>query len=330
MNPKRIVPVLLVAAAGFAFWRLVLAPRAASEALLVSGTVEATEARLGFQIPGRLVEVSVREGESVAAGAPIARLDRRESEARRAQAAAQVEVARAQLAELLAGSRAEEIAQARAALAVAEERLADARRDRQRTEQLFAGRAVPREALDKASAALDVARAQRDQAAEQLALVARGPRAERIAAARAQLLAAEAAVATFDATLANAELAAPFAGLVTVRHREPGEIVAAGTAVVTLMNPAERWVRIFVPENRLGAVALGAEVAIASDSFPGKRYAGEIAQIASEAEFTPKNVQTAEERVRLVYAVKVRIVGDDGFELKPGLPADVTLPLEAE
>ncbi|HSM50821.1 MAG TPA: HlyD family efflux transporter periplasmic adaptor subunit, partial [Thermoanaerobaculia bacterium] len=149
-------------------------------------------------------------------------------------------------------------------------------------------------------------------------------------AAQAALAAAEAAVATLDATLAKTELAAPFAGLVTVRHREPGEIVPAGAAVVTLMDPDDRWVRIYVPENRLGAVALGAAVEIASDTFPDRRYRGEVAHVASEAEFTPKNVQTAEERVRLVYAVKVRVVDDAALELKPGLPADVRLPLEAE
>ena len=132
------------------------------------------------------------------------------------------------------------------------------------------------------------------------------------------------------ATLAKTELTAPFAGLVTVRHREPGEIVPAGGAVLTLMDPDDRWVRIYVPENHLGAVALGAAVEISADTFPGRRYPGEVAHVASEAEFTPKNVQTTEERVRLVYAVKVRITGDAALELKPGLPADVHLPSRPE
>jgi HlyD family secretion protein len=184
---------------------------------------------------------------------------------------------------------------------------------------------VSREALDKATLAVELARRQRDQAAEQLALLQQGPRPERIAAARAQLSQAEAAVATLDATLANSRIRAPFAGVVTVRHREPGEIVGAGAAVVTLMNPDDRWVRIYVPENRLGKVAVGQPAEITSDTFPGKRYAGEVAFIASSAEFTPKNVQTTEERVKLVYAVKVRVTGDPGQELKPGLPADVRL-----
>ena len=331
MSPKRIVPLLvLTCLVGFLVWRYGIVPRRAGDGLLVSGTVEATEARLGFELPGRLVAVLPREGDRVEAGAPLARLDAAELAARHAQAAAQVEAARAQLAELEAGSRPEEIAAARAALAAAEERVADAERDGERARRLYDGRAIAREALDKAEAALEVARAQRTQAAEQAALVARGPRAERIAAARAALATADAALAALTDTLAKTELTAPFAGLVTVRHREPGEIVPAGGAVLTLMDPDDRWVRIYVPENHLGAVALGAAVEISADTFPGRRYPGEVAHVASEAEFTPKNVQTTEERVRLVYAVKVRITGDAALELKPGLPADVHLPSRPE
>src|SRR6185295_10933926 len=117
----------------------------------------------------------------------------------------------------------------------------------------------------------------------------------------------------------------PFDGLVTVRHREPGEIVPAGSPVLTLINPGDRWVRIYIKEDRVGKVRLGSRATITSDTFPGKSYPGEVAFIASEAEFTPKNVQTTEERVKLVYAVKVRIVGDADYGLKPGLPADVRL-----
>lgn len=330
MSPKRIVPpILVLVAAGYAIWTFVLEPRTPLSDLVASGTVEATDAQLGFQAPGRIVEITKKEGERAAAGELLARLDATEMEARRTQAAASVAAAEAQLAELSTGFRREEVAQARAALAGATERVADAERDRERATTLFAGRAVSREALDKATFALDLAKAQRDQASEQVRLLERGQRPERVDAARAQLAAAEAVLATFDATLANLRLVAPFAGVVTVRHREPGEIVGAGAAVLTLMNPDDRWVRIYVPENRLGAVRLGAPASIVSDSYPGKRYPGEVSFIASEAEFTPKNVQTAEERVRLVYAVKVRITGDPQIELKPGLPADVTLDVAA-
>jgi HlyD family secretion protein len=118
---------------------------------------------------------------------------------------------------------------------------------------------------------------------------------------------------------------APFDGVVTVRHRQMGEIVQAGSAVLSVMNRLDRWVRIYVSEARIGAVHLGQKAGITSDTFPDRSYPGEVAYISSEAEFTPKNVETREERVKLVYAVKVRITGDPGFELKPGMPADVRL-----
>jgi HlyD family secretion protein len=118
---------------------------------------------------------------------------------------------------------------------------------------------------------------------------------------------------------------APFAGVVTVRHHEPGEIVPAGSAVLSLMNRDDRWVRIYVSEARVGAVRTGQKAEITCDTFPGRHYDGEVIYISSEAEFTPKNVQTQEERVKLVYAVKVRVTGDPGFDLKPGMPADVRL-----
>ncbi len=117
----------------------------------------------------------------------------------------------------------------------------------------------------------------------------------------------------------------PFDGVVTVRHREPGETAPPGAPVLTLMNPDDRWVRIYVQEDRIGRLALGQPATITSDSYPDRTYEGRVTFIASEAEFTPKNVQTPEERVKLVYAVKVQVVGDPAFELKPGMPADVRL-----
>jgi HlyD family secretion protein len=115
--------------------------------------------------------------------------------------------------------------------------------------------------------------------------------------------------------------------VVTVRHREPGEIVPAGSAVISLMDRGDRWVRIYVSEARIGAVRIGQAASITSDTFKGRTYPGEVVYLSSEAEFTPKNVQTSEERVKLVYAVKVRINGDKDLELKPGMPADVHLAL---
>jgi HlyD family secretion protein len=323
-NPRVIVPLLAVLVLV-----LVLVPilrRAGQRGRLeASGTVEATEAQLGFTVPGRIDSIHVREGDRVEAGAALASLDRVEAAARREQAAAQLAAARAQLEEMERGSRQEEVAQARAGREAARQRLADAQLDFERTRALVESHVVSQQAFDKAKTAFDVAKAQADQAEEQYRLVVAGPRRERVEAARAQAAQAAAALRATDAALANMVVRAPFAGVVTVRHREPGEIVGAGAAVVSLMDRDDRWVRIYVSEARIGAVHTGQAATITADTFPGKAYPGEVVYISSEAEFTPKNVQTTEERVKLVYAVKVRIRGDRDFELKPGMPADVRL-----
>jgi HlyD family secretion protein len=317
------IPLLLVVVAVVAF--ALTRGRGTSVKLEATGTVEATDAALGFTVPGRLEAVRVQEGDTVAADAPLAWLDRSETLARRDQASAQVAAARAQLLELQRGSRPEEITAARAAARAAEDKLADAERDAQRLRQLREQNAVSQQDLDKAITALELARSAQVQAVEQRRLVELGPRSERITTARAQLAAAEAALKTYQATLAQMEVRAPFAGIVTVRHHEPGEILSSGSPVITLLDRDDRWVRIYVPENRIGGVRIGQRASITSDTFRDRRYPGAVVAIASEAEFTPKTVQTHEERVKLVYAVKVRITGDPSHDLKPGMPADVVL-----
>ena len=332
MSGKRRPPVpvliLIVVASALGLWFGVLKPEPDRDSLLSSGTVEATEAHLGFKAAGRIETINVREGDRVQPGQELARLDQAEILARRAQAEAQVEAARALLRELETGFRSEEIAQARAGRAAAAERFADAVRDLERASVLFEGGAISQEALDKAAVAHQVARTQLDTAEQRVQLFESGPRRERIDGQRAQLSAAEASLRAVEAAIQYSTVKAPFAGVVTVRHAEPGEIVSPGVAVLTITNPDDRWVRIYVRQDRIGAVKLGTGATISSDTYPDKEYPGEVIFIATEAEFTPKNVQTTEERVKLVFAVKVQITGDPEQDLKAGMPADVRLPLE--
>lgn len=274
MIKKRIVVVVALVLIGIATYVSVGYFRANNDdAVTASGTVEATEAQLGFQAPGRIDEIAVREGDAVRQGQVLARLDTRETEARLAQARAQAQGAQV--------------------------RLSEAERDLKRSHALLGGGAIGQESYDKALVARKVASSDSEQA-------------------RAQ-------VAALEAVLANMQIRASFDGIVSIRHHEPGEVVPAGTPILTIMNPNDRWVRIYIAENRLGALQLGEQASIATDTYPNKRYGGQVIYIASQAEFTPKNVQTTEERVKLVYAVKVRITDDPNFELKPGMPADIRL-----
>lgn len=324
MKAKLRVVVIAVAVIGLASWWL-LRQGEPNGAVVASGTVEATESDLGFQVTGRIEEIASREGDRVEQGDLLAWLDRRELEAERASYQAAVEVARARLAELEHGSRRQDVARAEAAVRAARESLAERVRDAERSHRLYESGAVSREAMERARTGEAVARASLDEAEEALALVREGPRAEQVAAQRAQLRQAEAALARADVGLDRAGIVAPFGGVVALRHREPGETAGAGAPVLTLRNMEDRWVRIYVPGDMIGRVQLGQRAEIRGDTHPDRRYAGEVFFIGSEAEFTPRNVQTAEERTRLVYPVRVRITDDPAVDLKPGLPVDVRL-----
>jgi HlyD family secretion protein len=322
-SPRLIVPVVLLATAALLWWKF--GRSGGGQVVTASGTIEATESQLGFATGGQIVRLTVQEGQAVEAGALLGELDSTETLARLAQWRAQAGAAGAQLTELQRGSRAEEITQARAQVAAAEQTAADAAIELSRTKGLVERDLVSRQSFDQAQVASNVAAARLEQAQAQLALVEAGPRPERIAAQRAMLAAAEAQLQAAEAAALHLKLYAPGAGIITVRYHEPGETVSPGVPVVALLDPTDRWVRIYVPENRIGQVQLGERATITADSWPDSTFAGEVEFISPQAEFTPRNVQTTEERVRLVYAVKVRITGDSGLRLKPGTPADVAL-----
>jgi HlyD family secretion protein len=299
------------------------------DGLVASGTVETTEADLGFSMAGRVESVLVREGDAVAANQDVARLSVAELGARREAALAQVQAAQALLDELKHGARAPERGRVRAAVDAARARMDETAREAERARALFEGGAISREARDQAETAQRVARAQSDQAQQEAALVDDGARIERIRAQTAVVEQAKAAVEQVQASLDLSVLHAPFAGVVTVKHREAGETVSPGLPVVTIMNAADRWIRIYVHEDEIGRVHIGQPATITADTDPDKSYTGRVTFIASQAEFTPRNVQTSAERVKLVYAVKVAITGDPKGDLKSGVPADVRIDTRA-
>jgi HlyD family secretion protein len=287
----------------------------------VSGNIEITDAEVGFKIPGRVEARLVSEGETVKAGQMVARLEARELKEEVALRRAQVRSTQAALDELLAGSRTEEIGQARAALERARAELERARMEWDRQQKLYQREVISTREYDFAKTALDAAEARVKEARELLTLVEKGPRREKIAQARATLEVSRQALAQAETRLGYTVLEAPLTGVVLSKNIEPGEYVSPGTPVITVGDLAQVWVRAYINETELGKVKVGQKVRVTVDTFPGKHYEGRISFIASQSEFTPKNIQTQKERVKLVYRIKVEIPNPQ-MELKPGMPAD--------
>lgn len=294
------------------------------ERLSLPGTVEVDEVSLAFEIPGRMVERPLQEGEPVKKGAVVARLDATDLEREVTRATAVVASARAQRDELEHGSRAEEVRQGQAALAGAKADWVRVSADHERAASLHGEGVLPRRDYDASLSALETARARLAQAEEALALLRKGPRVERVDAARAQEAQAEAALALARSRMEKATLLSPLAGIVLSKHAEPGEVLAAGAPVVSIADLGTVWVRAFVEEGDLGRVKVGQRARVATDSSPGKPLEGRISFLSEQAEFTPKSVQTRRERVKLVYRMKVEVPNPDGY-LKPGMPVDVEL-----
>ncbi|PKN41564.1 MAG: hemolysin secretion protein D, partial [Deltaproteobacteria bacterium HGW-Deltaproteobacteria-17] len=214
------------------------------------------------------------------------------------------------------------VAQATAARAQAEVERAKLEYERQKS--LRARGVASEQTFEAARSTYEAALARLQEAREQLDLVREGPRQEEIARARARLDQAKQSLAIARTRLGYATLQAPLSGMVLSENVEPGEYVVPGVPVVTIGDLVNAWVRAYVNETDLGRVKLGQPVCVTTDTYPDKTYPGKLTFISSQAEFTPKNVQTSEERVKLVYRVKVEIANPD-FELKPGMPADASI-----
>lgn len=300
-----------------------------------------------------LHEVAIRRAEVAQAQVQLLELERGARPEEIAQAEAAADKARAFLSELLAGSRPQEIRAAEAALSRSAADLERWKADHERQKQLFQRGVISAREYEAVLAAYQTAEAQSREAQERLKLVKEGPRVEQIAqaraalkeaqerlalvregprketieAARARLEQAKAALAAAQTRLDYTLVVSPLTGVVLSKNVEPGEYVAPGTPVVTVGDLEHIWLRAYIDEPDLGRVRLGQKVQVKTDTYPGKTYEGKISFISSQAEFTPKNVQTEKERVKLVYRVKIDVPNPQ-MELKPGMPADAEILLE--
>ncbi len=384
-----ILAVVVLAIAGGILWSQ---RNGRDEALHIrlSGNMELTQVDISFKVAGKLIERAVNEGDTVKKGQLIARIDQvqtmRQNQAQQAsvqsaqmqlsQSAtsiawqqatneadielrkAEIRQAQANLDQLVNGSRPEEIQQAQAAVADARTQAEQARLDWERAQTLYKNDDISTAQRDQYQARFNSTAALLRQAEERSALVKEGPRKEEIAAARAALARAQAALKVSEANalevkrkqedlagrkaeiqraqaqlgvtesqLDDTSVSSPIDGVVLVKSAEIGEVLAAGTTVVTIGDLDHPWLRGYIKETDLGRVKLGQKVKLTTDSYPGKEYWGHVSFIASEAEFTPKQIQTKEERVKLVYRIKIE-VDNSSHELKANMPVDAEIELQ--
>lgn len=326
MNRKVLIPIAAVALVAGSAAFVTCRQAAPRSSLVLSGNIEVTQVEASFRIAGKVLERTVEEGQTVQEGQVLARLDARDLEQTLAMRQADDAVTQAALEALQAGSRKEEIAGAQATL---DQAMADLRRlepDESRIRELRQEGIVSARDYEGVHAALETAKAKVRQAEQQYVLVKKGPRSEDIAQGRARHEQSQQSLALARTQLGYATLAAPFAGVVLSVNVEPREYVAPGTPVATLGKLSNVWLRAYVEETDLGRVKVGQKAWLTTDTFPGRKYEGRVSFVSSEAEFTPKSVQTKKERVKLVYRIKIDVPNPD-MELKPGMPADAEIQL---
>jgi HlyD family secretion protein len=322
-----ILAVAVIAAGVYFYPRLTSKSKPANE-IILSGNIEAHESLVSFKVQGRIVDLPVEEGQWVKAGSVLARLDDADYQQRVRIDEASVRVRESNLALTLAGTREQEIKASHQSMLDAQADLAQKKLDYERAQRLFSEGVLAMQERDLAETALKRAQATFQAAEQRYSQAVEGSRKEDIAIAQANLKEAAANLGMSRVNLDYTILHAPTAGVITVRQAELGEVVVPGTPVVTLADLDHIWLRAYIADTDLGRIRWGQDAVVTTDTYPGKQYHGRISFIASEAEFTPKSVQTYKERVTLVYRIKIDI-DNHSHELKPGMPADAHITLAA-
>jgi HlyD family secretion protein len=296
--------------------------------LKVYGNIDIRKADLAFNEPERIAQILVEEGDRVTKGQVLAILRTHRLEARIKEAEAQIAAQKEVVKRFEAGTRWQEIEQARAEVAAARARVKNTRQNFERFEKTSGAGATSRQALDDIRAQFDVDQAQLKVKEKALNLALEGPRKEDIAVARNNLETLKASLSLLKIRLADMTLTSPAPGVIQNRILEPGEMASPSRPVVTLALTDPKWVRAYVPEPDLGRIKLGMKAKILSDSFPDQTFEGWIGFISPVAEFTPKTVETEDLRTKLVYEVRV-FVHDFKDLLRLGMPVTVIVDRNA-
>lgn len=336
LNRKKavlLILILLVLGVGTMVWLGQMQSK--GKEIYYSGTIEAVQSELAFQVPGRVIAVNVREGNRVQKDQVLAALDPSEYKAKLEQARANLE--RAMQTRSLAESNLAiarktlpaDVSRAEASLQGARDTLEKAERNKKRYDQLYERQVVSAREYDAVRLEYETARARYDEARAALSQARSNLKKEvslrkEVDAASAQIKSLQAAIEQVELQLAYTELKAPYAGVIISRNIEPGEVVSPGRQAITMADLSSVDLKIFVAETEIGNVKPGGPVDVKVDTFPDKVFKGNISFISPEGEFTPKIIQTQKERVKIVYLVKVSIPNPD-LELKTGMPADAWL-----
>lgn len=326
-----LVPIVLVVALGAGFYWWWTQQQVATETVLSgSGMIEADEVLIASEISGRIALLPFAEGQDVQSGETLAELDPTLLKAQLEQAAAGVQLAKANLALLTAGPREEEVAQAEAVVAQAEAahdgaaKAYDAAKTAQADDNTAAKQAALQASVDSTATQFAITKAQLNQAEARMAGVRAGARAEQVQAAEAQLAQAEAAHAQSEVQLNKSVIRAPISGVVLSQPASSGEFAAVGSPLMTIGALDTVTLTIFIGETEISRVTQGQRVQVTVDSFPSRVFDGTISSIAQRAQFTPRNVQTKDERATTVFAVNIGLPNAD-HALKPGVPADAEI-----
>jgi len=316
-------PIVVLAVAALA---LPSCRRAKDDGMVhLNGRIEAPTVDLGPKVAGRVVEVLVREGDRVAAGALLVRLDLGETAVAVEREQAGVRSAAARAEDLQAGSRPEEISVAAAEVSDRSAAVNLAEKEASRQRFLLDKKVGTQRDYDRARTDLERARAAQRASRERLELAQAGARRKQSEAAQAETQRAQAILKQSMTVAREGEVRAPAAGVIVHRLAEPGQLVGAGQPAVTMAFADRLYVRTFIPEASLGRVRMGMPARVRVDAFPGREFAARVTEISPEAEFTPKAVETKQERVNLVYAAKADLDRGWGEPLVPGQPAEVTV-----
>jgi HlyD family secretion protein len=326
MNKKILLPMILIVAvvATTAFF---YSEKEDTSTIRLFGNVDIRQVSLAFTQSERVKNLFVEEGDLVTKGDVIAHLDNTLLGLQLEQGQAQINAQKALIAKLEAGSRSQEITQAKASVTQQQAQVEVATYRLKRmldVDTTTQGRGLSQQDIDDSRAQLQAMEAGLEQAQAQLELVVEGPRKEDIDQAKAQLAMLQAQQSVLQEHYARTQLVAPSDGVVRSRLLEPGDIASPQRPVVTLALTSPKWVRVYINEAQLPHIQLGQAADIQVDGLPGQAIQGSVSYISSVAEFTPKSVQTEDLRTSLVYEVRVRVSDPEGF-LKLGMPVTVSV-----